>query len=152
MKKITLISIMLLLISQFTYSQTPIAKRVKINNPTKAQLLKVKEVGIDLSCGALFSDNSLILELGEGDLDALNQKGISYTVMVEDLITHYKNKNEIELPIAKAELEAKKAQTFASKSLSTKSESIDNFIQYEGCSEVDWAVPTNFNLGSMGGC
>ncbi len=143
---------MFLLIAQFTYSQSLISKRIKINNPTKDQLLKVKEAGVDLSCGAIFDNNNLILEVGENDLNALTQKGITYTVIVEDLIAYYKEKNEIELPIAKAQLQAKKFQSASRKSLSTKSESIDNFIQYEGCSEINWAVPTNFNLGSMGGC
>ncbi|PWH82177.1 hypothetical protein DIS18_13025, partial [Algibacter marinivivus] len=152
MKKITLLSLMLILIAQLSYSQSLISKRIKINNPTKEQLLKVREVGIDLSCGAVFDNNNLILELGGIELNALDNQGISYSILVEDLIDHYKKKNDIELPIAKAELAAKKAQKVASKSLSTKSESIDNFIQYEGCSEVNWAVPTNFNLGSMGGC
>ncbi|KAA5821893.1 T9SS type A sorting domain-containing protein [Algibacter amylolyticus] len=152
MKKITLLSAILLLMVQLTFSQNISAKRIKINNPTKDQLLKVKVAGIDLACGAIFKDNSLILELGEGELDALYQQNIPYTIMVEDLIEYYKKKNEIELPIAKAALEAKKAKKLANKSLSTKSKSINNFIQYEGCTEVDWDVPTNFNLGSMMGC
>lgn len=143
---------MFLLIAQLTYSQSLISKRIKINNPTKDQLLKVKEAGVDLSCGAIFDNNNLILEVGENDLNALTQKGITYTVLVDDLIAHYKKKNELELPRAKAELQAKKIQSRSSKSLSTKSESVDNYIQYEGCSEVNWAVPSNFNLGSMGGC
>ncbi|WP_170064040.1 M14 family metallopeptidase, partial [Jejuia pallidilutea] len=138
--------------TQFNFSQSLSGKRIKIANPTSAELLKVKEVGIDLSCGALFTENGLILELGETDLDNLSQKGISFTVLIDDLIGYYQKKNETELPLAKSQLQAKKAQAFSRKSLSTKSESIDNFIQYEGCSEVNWAVPTNFTLGSMGGC
>ncbi|WP_298340617.1 M14 family zinc carboxypeptidase, partial [uncultured Algibacter sp.] len=134
------------------YSQNLISKRIKINNPSKAQLLKVKDAGIDLSCGAVFTGNSLILELESSELNALKEQGIFYSVLVEDLIEHYKKKSEIDLPVARAQLQAKKSQTLANKSLSTKSESIDNFIQYEGCTEVNWAVPTNFNLGSMGGC
>ena len=99
MKKITLLSVVLLLfITHFTYSQNSIiSKRIKINNPSKSQLLQVKEVGIDLSCGAIFDNNNLILELGENNLNALDQKGINYTVIVEDLIQYAKEKNAIEL-------------------------------------------------------
>ncbi len=153
MKKITLSSVLFLLIVQLSFSQSIVSKRISITNPTQSQLLKVKDAGIDLSCGAIFKDNTLILELGASELKALNQNNIAYSVIIDDLIGYYKNRNATELPIAKAQLEAKKSQSkTASKSLSTKSESIDNFIQYEGCSEVNWAVPTNFNLGSMGGC
>ena len=151
MKNFTLV-LVFLASSLIGNSQTPISKRIKINNPTKTQLLKIKEAGVDLSCGAIFADNSLILELGSDELNMLNDQRVTYSVLVEDLIEHYRKKTAIELPIARAQLQAKKVQTLASKSLSTKSESIDNFIQYEGCSEVNWAVPTNFNLGSMGGC
>ncbi|WP_298500378.1 M14 family zinc carboxypeptidase, partial [uncultured Algibacter sp.] len=153
MKKITLLSVILMLVTQLTYSQNIITKRIKINNPTRDQLFKVKDVGIDLSCGAIFKDDNLILELGETELNKLDIEGITYTVLIDDLIGYYKKKTETELPIAKANLEAKKNKyKLASKSLSTKSESIDNFIQYEGCTEVDWAIPTNFKLGSMMGC
>ncbi|WP_219930752.1 M14 family zinc carboxypeptidase, partial [Algibacter marinivivus] len=151
MKNFTLM-LVFLASSLFGFSQTLTSKRIKINNPTKTQLLKVKQTGIDLSCGAVFTDNNLILELGTHELAMLKKQNIPYSVLVDDLIEHYRKKSEIELPIARAQLQAKKSQTLASKSLSTKSESIDNFIQYEGCSEVNWAVPTNFNLGSMGGC
>ncbi|WP_298499035.1 M14 family zinc carboxypeptidase, partial [uncultured Algibacter sp.] len=151
MKNLTLV-LAFLAISFFGYSQTLNSKRIKISNPTDTQLLKVKQAGIDLSCGALFTNSNLILELGSDELQILNKQKINYTVLVDDLIEHYKKKTEIELPIAKAQLQAKKAAALASKSLSTKSTSINNFIQYEGCSEVNWGVPANFNLGSMGGC
>ncbi|MFV9551455.1 M14 family zinc carboxypeptidase [Algibacter sp. PT7-4] len=152
MKKITLLSILLVLSLQFVYSQNIIAKRIKINNPTRNQLLKVKEIGVDLSCGAIYTGNSLILELGERELNALQEKNIPYTVIIEDLIADAKRRSKTELPLAKAQLESMKTQGLASKSLSTKSTDINNYIQYEGCTEVDWNVPTNFNLGSMLGC
>ncbi|MFV9549561.1 immunoglobulin-like domain-containing protein [Algibacter sp. PT7-4] len=151
MKNFTL-GLVFLASSLLGYSQAQISKRIKINNPTNAELLKVKKAGIDLSCGAIFTNHSLILELGANELDMLKKQHVNYSVLVDDLTAHYKKKNEIELPLAKAQLQAKKSQTLASRSLSTKSTSINNFIQYEGCSEVDWGVPVNFNLGSMGGC
>ena len=155
MKKITLLSTIFLLIAQLSFSQNQItSKRIKINNPSKSQLLQIKDAGIDLSCGAIFDNNNLILEVGAQELNNLSNNSINYTILVDDLIKHYKQKNETELPIAIAELEAKKIQSsLYNKSLSTKSVSVDNLIQYEGSSEINWAIPTNFNLGlTMGGC
>jgi|GEM_PF-216313 len=151
MKKIKLL-LAVCLCAAMGFSQNPISKRIKINNPTRSQLLKVKDAGIDLSCGAVFTNNSLVLEVGEGELQLLDSQNLNYSVLIDDLIDHYRKKTEVELPLAKAQLQAKKLQRSTNKSLSTKSEAIDNFIQYEGCSEVNWAVPNNFNLGSMGGC
>jgi hypothetical protein len=155
MKKITLLSTIFLLIAQLSFSQNQItSKRIKINNPSKSQLLQIKDAGIDLSCGAIFDNNNLILEVGAQELNNLSNNSINYTILVDDLIKYYKQKNETELPIAIAELEAKKIQSsLYNKSLSTKSISVDNLIQYEGSSEINWAIPTNFNLGlTMGGC
>jgi Zinc carboxypeptidase/Domain of unknown function (DUF5011)/GEVED domain/Secretion system C-terminal sorting domain/Fibronectin type III domain len=151
-KPFLLVFIMLSLTCVFSQNQI-IAKRIKIVSPSQLELLKIKEAGIDLSCGAIFENNALILEIGTDELNQLESKGINYSILVDDLISHYKSVNETELPLAKAQLEAKKNQSkITSKSLSTKSTAVDNYIQYEGSSEVNWSVPTNFNLGSMGGC
>ncbi|WP_452223453.1 M14 family zinc carboxypeptidase [Lacinutrix chionoecetis] len=156
MKKITYLTVLLFLIVQISFSQerqAPIAKQISITNPSKAQLLKIKDAGIDLSCGAMYRDNNLILELGGQELDALSKNNINYNILIDDLTAYYSEKTQTELPIAKLELERMKAQSANSnKNLSTNSELIDNFIQYEGCEEVDWAVPMNFSLGSMAGC
>ncbi len=153
MNKITYVTVLLLLVTQFSFSQEKIiSKRIEIQNPSRAQLLQIKDAGFDLSCSAIFKDNKLILEVGQQELNELDSKNINYNVTIDDLIEYYKEKTERELPFAKMQLEQMKAKSATLKSLSTQSESIDNFIQYEGCSEVDWAVPTNFNLGSMAGC
>ncbi|WP_372745508.1 M14 family zinc carboxypeptidase [Lutibacter sp.] len=148
-----------LLVSLFAFSQKSqqsqiISKRIKINNPSYSDLLQIKEVGIDLACGAARdANNNLVLELGESELNGLDSKSINYTVLVDDLIAYYKEKSKTELPLAKKQLEQKKAAyALSSKSISTKSETIDNYVQYEGESEVDWAIPQNFSLGSMNGC
>ncbi len=153
MNKITYVTVLLLLVAQFSFSQEKIiSKRIEIQNPSRSQLLQIKDVGFDLACDAIFKNNNLILEIGEQQLNELDSRNINYNILVEDLIQHYREKTERELPAAKAELEQLKAISYSQRSISTQTESIDNFIQYEGCSEVDWSVPQNFNLGSMAGC
>ena len=46
---------------------TIVAKRIEILNPSRTQLLEIKEAGFDLSCGAIFNGNNLIMEVGEQD-------------------------------------------------------------------------------------
>ncbi len=153
MKKTTKTLLALLLIPFVFYAQSSvISKRISINNSSESNLLKIKDSGIDLSCGAIYKNNNLILELNEDELDALELKNISYTILIDDLIAYYKDRNERELPKAKQELELLKSQSNSNQRLSsTSNEIVDNFIQYEGCDEIDWAVPSNFQLGSLGG-
>ncbi|UAB75450.1 M14 family zinc carboxypeptidase [Mesoflavibacter sp. SCSIO 43206] len=153
MKKITYVILLLLLVVNKSFAQaTIISKRIEIKNPTENELLQLKDAGFDLSCGAIFNEKNLILEVGSVELNKINELNIDYDIKIDDLINYYKKKTEIELPVAKMQLEQMKQQSSSQRSISTQTESIDNFIQYEGCSEVDWAVPQNFNLGSMAGC
>ena len=58
MNKITYVTVLLLLVTQFSFSQeTIVSKRIEIPNPSRAQLLQIKDAGFDLSCGAIFKDN-----------------------------------------------------------------------------------------------
>jgi hypothetical protein len=155
MKKNYLIAFFtILLLNQFSFAQqSPQAKRISISNPSPSQLMQIKNLGIDLSCGAIFTEESLTLELDSQELKNLDNAKITYTVIINDLQVYYEKVTKKELPKAKRELEELKKQAKNNaKSLSTKSTTINNFIQYEGCTEVDWAVPQNFQLGSMAGC
>ena len=61
---------------------------------------------------------------------------------IDDLIGYYKRKNRKRTSNCKNGTGTNEGPiSSAQRSLSTQSESIDNFIQYEGCSEVDWTVP-----------
>ncbi|PHR73259.1 MAG: hypothetical protein COA67_03600 [Lutibacter sp.] len=154
---------MIFIVSISSYSQTT-NKRISIPNPTEKTLKLMHEAGIDLKCGVQFDENNnMILELAPGEWSSLDNKQISYTVLIEDLSKYYKERSEEFLPIAKKELEElkkkslenkEKSQNEASKSLSFNSVTIDNIIQYDGCEEIDWSanVPQNFELGSMAGC
>ncbi|MBC5863511.1 M14 family zinc carboxypeptidase [Flavobacterium turcicum] len=153
-KNYFLLTLLVLLLNQMSFGQsTPPAKRITIIKPTSKQLLKIKEIGIDLSCGAVFIDNNLTLELDAQELNALDANSIKYKVNINDLKAHYEKLTLTELPKAKMELEnLKTISRNSQKSLSTKTTTVNNFIQYEGSTEIDWATPQNFQLGSMAGC
>jgi hypothetical protein len=113
---------------------------------------KLQEVGTDLVCGVIYKPDFIQIELSESELKALSQKGISYEVIQEDMTKFYSERAIKDLPKAKLELELDKKKSSAQKSLSVKDVIVNNIGQNDDCSEIDWAVPTNFVLGSMAGC
>ncbi|MFD0843655.1 M14 family zinc carboxypeptidase, partial [Flaviramulus multivorans] len=116
------------------------------------------QIGVDMHCGAVFKENGVQLELSDLELKKLDDLGIPYIIEVDDLTTYYKQRAEKDLPDAKRELKLNQAKNKNKPSkggLTQKSVSstvLDNFLQYTGSDEIDWATPSNFNLGSMGGC
>lgn len=154
MKKITLTLFWMLFVTVLVSQNRPTGKRISISNPTHDQLHLLKDSGVDLSCGANFSNNDLILELSDSMIGVLDSNNVSYTVLINDLTAHFENVTAVELPLAKAELAQKKMSNTQNRALSISTATIDNLVQYEGCSEINWdnSVPNNFNLGSMAGC
>ena len=151
---IVLLNVLLIFPQQFS---TP--KRISISSPSQNVIEKIKKVGIDLTCGPRFVNNNLELELGSTELLELQKSGVSYTVLIDNLTKYYSQRNAIELPIAKTELRSlktikkKKGSTSNSqKSLSLQNVIVGNPAQNDECSEINWSVPSNFQLGSMGGC
>ncbi|MDG1333196.1 MAG: M14 family zinc carboxypeptidase [Crocinitomicaceae bacterium] len=133
--------------------ETPIYKRVAIPKPNKSELNILNEVGVDLTCGVIQRNDSLLLELSEYTLSQLENEGIDYTVLIEDMSARYEKQSE-ELPQARAELNAMKAQSRKKKGKTV----LKNVGQHDDCDEIDWAVPNNFHLNpnsspiSFGGC
>ena len=154
MKKITLTLFWMLFVTVLVSQNRPTGKRISISNPTHDQLHLLKDSGVDLSCGANFSNNDLILELSDSMIGVLDSNNVSYTILINDLTAHFENVTAVELPLAKAELAQKKMSNTQNRALSISTATIDNLVQYEGCSEINWdnSVPNNFNLGSMAGC
>ena len=142
---------MLLLISQLSFSQTQAPKRISITNPNQNELLKIKRSGIDFTCGGKFVNNNLELELNYHEIQIIKDLNINYNVIINDLEGYYRERNARELPKAKQELNRLKAKSLSQRTLSVKSILIDNPAQYDECDEINWSVPTNFTLGSMGG-
>lgn len=65
MKKITLTLFWMFFATVMVSQNRPTGKRISISNPTHQQLHFLKDAGIDLSCGANFTNNNVILELSD---------------------------------------------------------------------------------------
>ncbi len=141
-------------------------KRILIPSPTPEQLLSIQNAGMDLHCGAKFEDGNLRLDLSAYEVSTINQLGLSYNVIEEDLTTFFANRAAATRAQAIQELEARQQEALLNQqeqqqqrsSLSTGTATIDSFIQREECDEVDW-TSTNFRLGGFndvdipfGGC
>ena len=144
----------------FVFSQQNTSpKRISIANPSQNTIQQIQKAGIDLTCGPRFINNNLELELGYDELLELQKNGITYQVLIDDLTNYYSQRNAFELPIAKNALRSlkKKPKNQVNGSITQKSLSLQNILvgnptQHDECSEINWPVPSNFQLGSMGGC
>ncbi|TWO30721.1 zinc carboxypeptidase, partial [Seonamhaeicola sediminis] len=155
MKKILLSSILLCLCLQATYSQNLNYKRIIINAPSHDVIHTLSDLGMDLTCGAVINSQGLQLELSKDELKRVKNKGIAYNVLIDDLTKYYADRATKNLPNAIQELEAQKTSLHAKAGFGKTSVSnilFDNIGQYNGCDEINWPTPTNFKLGSMGGC
>ncbi|WP_422090411.1 M14 family zinc carboxypeptidase [Tenacibaculum ovolyticum] len=149
MKKLATIALCLSF-SLFSFSQD-LSKRVTIKNPSQQiQQLLVKN-GIDLRCGSTHKENSIQLELSTSELNILKKEKIPYSIDIENLTSFYQKRISENLPKAVRNLQLRKSRKLANKT-AVSNTIINSSLQYNGCSEIDWQVPTNFNLGSMGGC
>lgn len=128
------------------------SKRILLKNPTKNQLVSVAELGLDLHCGAKPIGDDLRLDISGDVLQEIQQLGIAYEILEEDLSSFFARRGQERLPIAIQQLEALKIQSQGNgRSFSELEAAIDNPIQYDECAEFNW-VSQNFQLGSMGGC
>ena len=150
MKNFTLILTAFILCIQFNHAQEP-AKKIEILSNHEFHLNQLISNGIDLRCGAHFDDHGIELELSSSDIETIDKLGITYRVVIDDLTKFYQDRNAQDLPRAIAQLEIDKARSSMQRSSFTQAE-LDNYLQYASCSEIDWATPQNYNLGSMGGC
>ncbi|WP_299367455.1 M14 family zinc carboxypeptidase [Winogradskyella sp.] len=160
MKKITLtLTALLFVVSQFMVSQNQ-HSRITITNPTPQIQYLLAQRGIDLRCGVNHDHehNNLTLDVSDKDRNVLDQLGISYTIIVENLQEFQSQRAINNLPRAIMEAQLEDARTIAAKSNelqlrgSVSSQIIDNYLQYDEIDEKDWVKPLNFELGSMGGC
>ncbi len=146
--------------SQSTITESNSGKRIKINNPTNEIINKVLLSGIDLRCGAIHDHDALFLEVTSLEIDNLKKYNISYDIEIDNLTEFYAERAAKDLPKALQELKLEKSKKkYSNKSaIQQKASSsisnviVDSYLQYYGESEVNWATPSNFNLGGMGGC
>lgn len=157
MKKITYLAAVFILVLQTSFSQEN-HSRIKILNPSQETLNLLAEEGIDLRCGADHDNNNLTLDVSSYDKNLLQQLGIPYTIEINDLETFQRVRAENDLPNAQMQLEIERAQTLAQRDMqiaqrgSVSETLIESYLQYGELNEKDWSTPTEFNLGSMGGC
>lgn len=150
--KTKLLSFVLLFSVFFSFSQTTKHpyKRISINNPTQSIIKILDKKGIDLTCGVELTQDELKLELGERELYSLDEAGISYTVLIDDLTKFYSERAVEDLPKASMELKQMKLKTQAKKSKGVQAKSVNELInnvgQYVGKNEIDWDVPLNWHL------
>ncbi|TWO30670.1 zinc carboxypeptidase, partial [Seonamhaeicola sediminis] len=139
----------------FSQAQQVNYKRITIQNPTQRIIQNLADMGLDLTCGAVINSQGLQLELSKEELKRVKNKGIAYNVLIDDLTKYYADRATKNLPNAIQELEAQKTSLHAKAGFGKTSVSnilFDNIGQYNGCDEINWSTPTNFKLGSMGGC
>ena len=123
--------------------------RVKLNLQNHEMLHQLQEAGIGLECGAHHDHSSssksgaqtIITELSESELTRVREKGISFEYEIQDVSRFYEERALRDLPKAKNELRQLK-QTSITRS---------NVGSLSGCIDFNPAVPSNFDLGSMGG-
>lgn len=157
MRKITYLAAMFIIMLQSSFSQENYS-RIKILNPSQETLNLLADEGIDLRCGAEHAQNTLTLDVSAHDKNLLQQLGISYSIEINDLETFQRVRAENDLPNALMQLEFEKARTLTQRDMqlaqrgSISETLIESYLQYGELNEKDWLTPTEFNLGSMGGC
>jgi len=145
-----------------TLQDDGLAKRILITAPTIEQLKSIQDSGLDLHCGAKFEGEDLRLDLQSSEALKIQELGLSFQIIEDDLVTFFAQRAAATLPQARIELEQMKQEALIAQqnrnSLSTGDASVESFIQREACDEIDW-VAQNFRLGgfnepgvSFGGC
>ena len=142
-------------------------KRVTIAETSKPSLDLLNKNGIDLTCGAIYTEGKLQLELNETELKIVENLGINYHVVINNLSSFYSERAVADLPNARYKLEqlkqrSKKNKLVGKYILASKNqgitETVTNIGQYAGAAEINWDIPQNFNLNpnsspnSFGGC
>lgn len=132
-----------------------IYKKVKIPNPSPELMNKLGRIGLDLDCGSQFDSNGdFLIEVSTTEESKIKEI-TSYKVVISDLESFYAKRAIKNLPQAKSELRTQKLNKTksANKSTSLKSTTFGNITHRFEKTEIDWAVPNNFQLGaSFGGC
>ena len=143
MKKITLLSVLCICLVQLISAQE-IYKRVNITNVNDDVIHQLDDLGIDLTCGVVLKDNKITLELFDYEIDKLEDQGINYNIVINDMAKFYGERAINDLPNASMELQQAKALS-AQRSYSVN-EILNNPGQYDGCDEIDWNTPSNWKI------
>ncbi|MFV8380037.1 M14 family zinc carboxypeptidase [Flavobacterium sp. LB3R33] len=165
MKKTTFIFLLILCFNSFLYSQSEnksseiekqtneIYKKIKIKKPSSDLMNKLGACGLDLECGSQFDTNGdLLIEISSQD-EVKVKKITSYQVVITNLEDYYSKRAIKNLSQAKLNLRTSKLKKSTNKNSSLKNTTYGNITHRFENDEIDWAVPTNYQLGaSFGGC
>ncbi|TRX40760.1 M14 family zinc carboxypeptidase, partial [Flavobacterium restrictum] len=165
MKKITLCLLLLFFSSSFLFAQTvakqvatkkvanEIYRKIKISSPSPDLMNKLAKCGLDLDCGAQFDSNGdFLIEVSEHEEEKI-KKVTSYQVVIDNLEQFYAKRAVKNLSTAKSNLSLLKIKKAASKNSSLKTTTYGNITHRFESAEIDWAVPSHYQLGaSFGGC
>lgn len=167
MKKNTFNLIFLFCFTTFLYSQSnhetnkilkvpnEIYKKIKISSPSPELMDKLGRIGLDLDCGSQFDSNGdFLIEVSAYEATKISDI-TTYEVVLDDLESFYAKRAAKTLPQAKSNLRTQKLSKTKNthKTSSLKSTTFGNITHRFENTEIDWAVPTNYQLGaSFGGC
>ncbi len=167
MKRITYLLFPVLFFCNFIFAQSnhdshkttkepnEIYKKIKIANPSQELMNKLGMIGLDLDCGSQFDSNGdFLIEVSSSEASRISEI-TSYQVVVDDLESFYAKRALKNLPQAKSILKTQKTSKTKStyKTSSLKTTTFGNITHRFENTEIDWAVPTNYQLGaSFGGC
>jgi len=143
MKKITLLSVLCICLVQLISAQE-IYKRVSITNVNDDVIHQLDGLGIDLTCGVILKDNKITLELFDYEIDKLEDHGLNYNVIINDMAKFYSERAINDLP--KASIELQQAKALSTERSYSVNEILDNVGQYDGCDEIDWTTPSNWKI------
>lgn len=128
-------------------------KRVQVLRSTPNLIEKLNDLGVDLRCGAVHSENFIQLELSEFEIDDLVAMEINFVVVNEDLQKFYEQRFERDYPLILQDLNLEKQKSAQLRGISQKNQVINNISQYYGKEEVNIPTPQNFYIpSSFGGC
>lgn len=167
MKKITqfVLLFLILLFNQTSFGQNTklvhkedkipneIYKKISIANPNADLMNKLSGLGLDLDCGSQIDDNgNLLIEVSAYEENKI-KKLTPYNVLIENLEEFYSSRANKNLSKAKSEIQNQKNRKATSRNSSLKNTSFGSITHRFEKAEIDWAVPSNFQLGaSFGGC
>lgn len=117
-----------LIVYTIVYSQNQKYSRVKIYGDDAA-LLKLSKLGLAVDHGEIKKGHFLITDFSQQEIQLIQQTGLMYEILIDDVVRHYKEQN------------------FKSNNKAAPVSSANSCVS----SVKDYPVPSNFSLGSLAG-
>ncbi len=127
MKKVITLQLILLINSMLVMGQQYTYSRVRVQLDAQHTLQQLAKLGIAVDHGYIVKDKNYTSDLNSKEITLLSAQGFTYVIEIQDVQAHYVNQN---------------------KNSTAKTTTVT------GCPTIlpkQYAVPTNFKLGTMGG-